>query len=1428
MRSNSIKMLIFLLLFVSFLPVFSQNYNSYIIRFSSSEEIKRIKDVFTLQNIHLSPVFNYDIDKPLKENTALSNDIFDQLQDLKKYYLIDKASAKDDRIRKMIENGTIDHIEPNYIFNIENDQLKPPNDPKYDQQWALKMLGAEKAWEKATGEGIVIGVIDTGIDYLHPDLVNQLHINEKEDLNNNGKLDPWSSDEFKGGITGDFNGVDDDGNGIADDVIGYDFVDQFDANLGDHLQQDAEPFDEMGHGTQVSGLIAAEKNNDEGIVGLAYDAKILTVRAFDFTGNAESDDIANSIVYAALNGADIINMSFGEGVNAKIVQSAVKLASSLGCVMVSSAGNSGWNRPHYPSDYDEVLSLGTVLESGDRDGQSNWGDRLDLMAPGTGVITTNFLNEYKTVGGTSFAAPYTAATAALLLQMDPSLQQKEIYGILQQTSENIDPFVWNPYIGAGLLNAKNAVNFTGKTIIDISYPPNDHYHDITKTDHLPVVGTVAVPFFKSYQLFIGKGISPENWTELTNIRTSQIMNDTITEINLNFYSEELYTIRLLCTLNNNRTLEKRNRLYLPHNSDALKILSVKALNILHNENNAIVVGVKANRANLTEIKYRPEGSSKEYTTVSDNFYYEHLHTVLLDQPIEPGVKMEAIALAITGDGQVAESEFTFTLDPEPMPVSGFAPKDHDLPISYLLNEVADIYDNGGQSFVVNDISGATWNSTNVYQYDNDEFKKTDSLNSIWIPIGLGDSNGDGITEVLTTANRKTKLTQAAFPGGSPFTKILYSDTISAKFWAAAFYDLDKDGREDIIGYNDTSFFAVSYKNGTYSLLAFADMKDEYSSIGSFPGAALGDFDNDGKTELIHGNQKSHLFVWEYANGDFHLEKIDSNETSSYTPIYMTECDIEGDGTPEILMANYGTAEIMGQHEGGTPVWLCRVIKYDGTDLNTIWKKYAWGVKSGTTLSGLSYRNGVAAGNIDDEPGDEIIFSPFPNYYVFKWDRDTEKMEPMWWYPSAYSNSALIHDFDGNNINEMGFTTTRGTFFYEYDKDFSGPKAPTGFDGWALNESSAYFEWNSVMNADGYELFRVIRDEGGVNLVSAGITQETNITISDLENETWYEYTLAAFNNSTPDKYSEATYSIDIYTHKPITPVSTVVQSNSILYLNFDGKIPQSNIDPSYFLISKDDDSFNPIEAVQATDTSLVLSFADVLKPGEYLLYVSSFRDLYNTPTNENTLPFEIEDAPAPDEELYLSHLEVMSGNELVLWYSEPVLKTDAERIENYLLSPYGSIDQVILDEAEPERAIIIPGSDLGIGPRGLNYTITVKNVTAVSGNQMTTGAGNTLSFVMTSEDAGNAYVYPNPIKMSEQPDIYFANLPPRAEVIIYSLEGEQLRILQETDSNGGVEWDGMDSSGNELPSGIYLFEVRTLHEDGSSSISDLKKFAIIK
>ena len=133
-----------------------------------------------------------------------------------------------------------------------------------------------------------------------------------------------------------------------------------------------------------------------------------------------------------------------------------------------------------------------------------------------------------------------------------------------------------------------------------------------------------------------------------------------------------------------------------------------------------------------------------------------------------------------------------------------------------------------------------------------------------------------------------------------------------------------------------------------------------------------------------------------------------------------------------------------------------------------------------------------------------------------------------------------------------------------------------------------------------------------------------------------------------------------------------------------------------------------------------------------------------------------------------------------------------------------------------------------IGALGKNYTITVRNVKSVNGILMTLGAGNTIGFVFSDSDLERTIVYPNPFSQSRDERMYFAMLAPRCEVIIMTLSGEILNILIENDGNGGVEWDGRDSGGNRLSSGIYLYKVVVTDADGSRRESELNKFAIIK
>ncbi len=236
----------------------------------------------------------------------------------------------------------------------------PPNDPDYDRQWALPHIQAEQAWrEMGELESVTVAVIDTGVCMNHEDLQGRV-------------LDG-----------------------------GYDFVDN-----------DDDPEDVFGHGCSVAGIIAANINNGIGIAGFAPNSSILPVRVLGPSGSGSMADVAAGIVFAADNGADIINLSLGSMVGSQVTKDAVEYAMEQGVVVIASAGNSGGSLPGFPARYEGVVAVGAIDQDGSRSSFSNKGG--DIWAPGREVHTIYLDNSYKALNGTSFSAPYVAAMAAVL------------------------------------------------------------------------------------------------------------------------------------------------------------------------------------------------------------------------------------------------------------------------------------------------------------------------------------------------------------------------------------------------------------------------------------------------------------------------------------------------------------------------------------------------------------------------------------------------------------------------------------------------------------------------------------------------------------------------------------------------------------------------------------------------------------------------------------------------------------------------------------------------------------------------------------------------------------------------------------------------------------------------------------------------------
>jgi thermitase len=296
-------------------------------------------------------------------------------------------------IGELSKSKFVDLIEFDYMVfpNIA------PNDPGFAKQWALEHysdfdIDATASWNRAQNcDSSAVGaiaVIDSGVEVLHPDLASNIWINQNETNN----------------------GIDDDKNGYIDDIYGYDFV----KNSGLMI-------DPLGHGTHVAGIIGAQGNNGIGITGLCWKSKIMALRFLGDDGHGKTSDAIRAINYAVQMGAKVLNNSWGGGAYTDALKEAITIANNNDALFVAAAGNNSANTdvtPYYPQSYDvgNIISVANLTSSGSLNSSSNYGEKsVDIAAPGTTILSTYISHNYAYQTGTSMAAPYVSAYAALLM-----------------------------------------------------------------------------------------------------------------------------------------------------------------------------------------------------------------------------------------------------------------------------------------------------------------------------------------------------------------------------------------------------------------------------------------------------------------------------------------------------------------------------------------------------------------------------------------------------------------------------------------------------------------------------------------------------------------------------------------------------------------------------------------------------------------------------------------------------------------------------------------------------------------------------------------------------------------------------------------------------------------------------------------------------
>ncbi len=339
-----------------------------------------------------------------------------------------------------------------------------PNDPLYNEQGYLGMISAPQAWGYITdAKDVVIAVIDSGVAIDHEDLKNNIWTNENEDP---------------------YNKVDDDGNGFADDVHGWDFIDN-DSDPRPRIGPGSD-FEGATHGTLIAGIIAAQGNNGLGVTGVAHRAEIMPLRALDSDGKGNTSKVARALVYAIENGADIINLSFVGADFDPVLEKVIKVAHEAGIVVVAAVGNESDPSAHLVKDLDEkplypvcyetdanfVIGVGSLEPDGTKSKFSNYGTKcIDINAPGSRIVSTQVFDEtnidtkYDALysgywSGTSFSTPLVAGAAALIKAINPLFSENQIMSAIL---DNADPILEaaNPgflgKLGRGSLNVLRAV-----------------------------------------------------------------------------------------------------------------------------------------------------------------------------------------------------------------------------------------------------------------------------------------------------------------------------------------------------------------------------------------------------------------------------------------------------------------------------------------------------------------------------------------------------------------------------------------------------------------------------------------------------------------------------------------------------------------------------------------------------------------------------------------------------------------------------------------------------------------------------------------------------------------------------------------------------------------------------------------------------------
>ena len=1231
--------------------------------------------------------------------------------------------------------------QPNYLRT----PCYTPDDPLVGDQWSLVATGWLAA-RPPNARGIIVGVVDSGVGYDHPDLRDQIWRNVAE----------WRGDA----------GRDDDGNGYVDDVMGWDFADAPGlAGSGDYLDRDADPYDESGHGTHVAGIIAAGVGNGVGIAGLAPSVQLMVLRAgFNATGGGylADDDVAAAVVYGVENGAHVLNLSFGDPNPSPVLRDALAYAHAAGVTIVAAAGNGGEEGVLYPARFSEAIAVSAVTESGAVASFSSWGYEVDVAAPGLQIRSLALGGGYADLSGTSMAAAHVSGLSALILARQPHLQPLQVRAALTATARDAALAGWDPWTGHGVATASPPPQ--GPAGARFAYPASGE----AVAGAVETVLEVAGPEGGNTWSVAWSRRDEDVWRELEGSVAA-------TGPSLGFRLPDLapgeYVLRAERS-DSPASPMTRSWTFVPFTATAQApvVSGLSWSRVVQGGSWAELVEWRTDRPAGGEVRLSgmggalvlpvPAGRTDQWLVLPGDLTpgpYE----LIVDAD---GTDRASIALAV-----VVGERGLVSLPGQSLAV---------LPDGYLLPEFTDFDGDGRPEIATMAASEAGYGATTLYELDGSEgWAAAHTTSQTFIPWTTGDLDGDGLQEIMAVDAERVRLLEAVATDGFP-VRVAWEQR---GVWGGAVGDLDGDGRPEMHLRSSRGDLVRVFENqgdDQYEEVALlANPTDGDNEAGER--FVLGDLDGDGAQEVLLGDSDGDLMVYASAGDDALRWEWSGQGPGGDSRLVGGGADLDGDGRAEVAVGAFTPDLLDPAHS----LWTVVVYEVDaGGKLRPEWDM--------TVLGGRTTRNGIGMGDLDGDGLPELVLGLPPNLYVVR-AGGPDQYEPVWWAAADSPRRAAAGDVDGDGMGELVFSAVGEIAVTRFPRALDHLPAPARVEAYALSGRRIVLKWEAVAAAAHY-LVRRDRDSAEASVDSVVGTTYMN---DPVEAGAAHTYEVAAVTASgavglwSPPARASGEAAPRIVQAERLSPTTVAVHFDSAMG-------PSAAEAHRYYL-----------EPGSAVATSAVLDrgarravVGFPLWPQEEPVFLAAagLRSTRGTPMAAEAARAQVVNRAAPTVTRLLS-AEALSGTEIRLRFSaplDPALDNAAA-----VLVDGGAIEVVALRLAGAAELVAELAPHTPLLALGVTYPVRVSGLRDGAGRRI---EGH-VELTLTVSRLDRVVAYPNPFDPRASA-LTIAPVPGGTAVTITTLTGQKVWAA-EAGAAGGVRWDGTNRAGRRVRAGIYLYHV---------------------